>query len=193
MQVNESGYQDFPSYTTKSRNTSRFFLLFIIFLLLVAGILAGLFFLGFSKRDAGLAITSPKVTATEEPLPTSSTSAAMFNISVSPGSTGGELSTVDRKTKLNRGELKVAVLNGSGEPGAAGGVSSYLKELGYNIGSVGNADVFTYRNLTVMVKSGKSSYAALLKKDLQANPSFASVSASINNSISADAEVIVGK
>jgi hypothetical protein len=44
-----------------------------------------------------------------------------------------------------------------------------------------------------MVKSSKSSYEALLKKDLQANPSFASVSASINNSISTDAEVIVGK
>lgn len=193
MQENESRYQDLPSYTMKSKNTSRFFLLFIIFLLLVAGILAGLFFLGFyAKKDADRAITTPKITATEIPLPTSSTS-AMFDISDNPSSQTGGLSTVDRETKLDRGELKVVVLNGSGEPGAAGGVSTYLKELGYTISSVSNADVFTYKNLTVMTKSSKSSYAALLKKDLQANPSFASVSASINNSISADAEVIVGK
>jgi hypothetical protein len=193
MKENESGYQDLPAFTMRSRNSSRFFLLFIIFFLLVAGILAGLFFLGVSKKDAGMGFPTPAITEViVTPLPTSSTS-AMLNVSLNPSSPAAGLSTVDRETKLDRSALKIVVLNGSGEPGAAGGVSSYLKDLGYHIASVGNADVFTYRNLTVIAKSSNSSYAALLKKDLQANPSFASVSASINNSISADARVIVGK
>ena len=186
MKENESGYQDLPAFTMRSRNPLKFILLFVILFLLVVGALAGLFFLGYSKKDAKMVVSTsiptPTITQREAPLPTSSASAM---VTVGAG--------VDRETKLDRGALTVAVLNGSGEMGAAGGVSTYLKDLGYQIVRVGNADVFTYRNLTVVAKSSKSSYATLLKKDLQANPSFASVSASINDGISADVEVIVGK
>ena len=191
MNDNEPGYQDLPSYTMRSRNTSRFFLIFLVLFLLVVGVLAGLFFLGYSKRDANAVVPTPIITESAEALPTSSVS-SMVDVSVNPSLSTGRLSSVDGETKLDRKALTVAVLNGSGEPGAASGVSAYLKDLGYQVSRVGNADGFTYRNLTVTVKRGKSAYVGLLRRDLQANSSFASVSASVNDSISADAEVIVG-
>lgn len=197
MKENES-YQNLPSYTMRTRNASKLVLIFVVLFLLVTVALAGLFFLGYSKSGMGMisfyptSYITPTVVETVTPLPTSSASAMMVG-SVSPSSSAGELSTVDSKTNLDRGELTVAVLNGSGEAGAAGGVSSYLEDLGYKIGRVGNADVFTYQNLTVVVRKSKSSYAGLIKKDLQANPSFASVSVSVSDDVSADAEVIVGQ
>ncbi len=191
MKGNESGYQDLPSYTMRSRNTSRFFFFFVVLFLLVVGMLAGLFFLGYSKRDANMVTPTPVITEAAGLLPTSSAS-AIATLSVNPSLSTGGLSSVYDQTKLDRKALTVVVLNGSGEPGAASGVSTYLKDLGYQIARVGNADGFTYRNLTVTVKRSKSGYGRLLKRDLQANPSFASVSASVNDSISAEAEVIVG-
>ena len=194
MKESESNYQDLPSYTMRSRNPSRFFFLFIILFFLVVGVLAGLLFLGYSKRAMrtnNMVISTPTIIDKVTPLPTSS--AYMAAVSVNPSLSTGGLSTVDSETKLDRKALTVVVLNGGGEPGAASGVSTYLKDLGYQIARVGNADGFTYKNLTVTVKRSKSGYASLLKRDLQANSSFASVSASVNDGISVEAEVIVGR
>jgi hypothetical protein len=193
MKENEAGYQAFSSYTMRSSNSPRLVFLFIGFFILVGAILVGLFALGSSQKKTAKILSSPIVAATATPLPTSSASATVTIGLTGTASPTNGLSTYDRATNLDRSKLVIAVLNGSGELGAAKQVSSYLESLGYGIAKVGNADVFTYRNLTIQVKKSKSSYASLLKKDLQANPALASVSASISDDISSDAEVIVGR
>ncbi len=197
MSDNEGGYEAFPTYTTRSRNGNRFFLVFIIIFVLAAIILGGLYFLGSSenssKENSIVVRPTSKIEATATPLPTSSAS-AVLTVSVTGVLTpAAKISSVDGTTKLDRSKLAVAVLNGSGVAGAALGVSNYLEGLGYNIVKVDNANAFTYTNLTVQVKKSKSGYAGLLKKDLEANPELASVSASISDDISNEAEVIVGK
>src|SRR3989344_999696 len=71
---------------------------------------------------------------------------------------------VDKQTGLDRSELSVTVQNGSGEAGVASKGSDTLKNLGYNVIGIENADNFEYVNVSIQVKSGKSDYLNLLKK-----------------------------
>lgn len=201
MEEKESGYQTFPDYVMRSAGRPRMVNVLAVLFILLALILGGLFMIGaIYKKPKPAVLPSPTVSPATTPLPTSSVSAVL-----KPDLTGtlfptAGLSTKDISTNLDRSKLKVSVLNGSGEKGAAKQVSSYLESLGYQIVKVGNADVFTYRNLTVQVKKSQSAYAPLLKRDLQAAPNavnaslaFASVSASVSDEITNDAEVIVGR
>lgn len=226
MKEKEEGYQMFPAYTMRTKSRKGFFIILAVIFLLLGAVLAGLYLLGSPVNRKTAVLSEPTVTPIMTPLPTSSVSAVLTgsltgtvsDVNRSPALSGtsrsltasdtirypttpsGEISAIDKATNLDRSKLGVAVLNGSGEAGAARGVSSYLEGLGYKILRVDNADVFTYNNLTVLVKKSKGNYAGLLRKDLQANPSFAasnaayaSVSASISDDITNDAEVIVGK
>lgn len=92
---------------------------------------------------------------------------------------------------LNRENLKVAVLNGSGEAGAATKASDALKKLGYTVISSGNADNFDYATTEIQVKSTKKSYLDMLKRDL--SDIYTITSATADYAGSADAVVIVGK
>lgn len=193
MEENESGYQMFPSYTMRSANSPRLLLVFVLIFILVIAIFGGLFMFGASQKKSNVVLPTPTIAPTATPLPTSSTSAVLTPSLTRALSPKVGLSVQDKSTNLDRSKLRVIVLNGSGEKGVARQLSSYLESIGYQIVQVGNADAFTYRNVSVQVKSSKSAYASLLKKDLQTNPAFASVSASISDAISSDAEVIVGK
>ncbi len=159
------------------RHPSLIVILFIIVFVIVV-ILVGLYILGANSRQA-IRKQLPPV-----PSPTVTTI-------VSPTASPSGVPSVVPSVQIDRHALRIVVLNGSGLPGAASGISSYLAGLGYTVVSVGNADSYAYRNVTVLVKSNKSSYAQFLKKDLQEK--VASVSASLSDAISGDAEVIVGR
>lgn len=194
-------YRTFSAYREQSKGKQKFFVIFVLVLfLIVVIVLGGLFVVGSLNRESQVILPTPTIAAVMTPLPTSSISAVLtpnLTEAITP-STG--LSVQDKSTNLDKSKLRIAVLNGSGEKGAARKVSAYLEGLGYQISNVGNAEAFTYRNITVIVKKSKSSYAPLLKRDLEANPAFvslsgagASVSASASDDISSEAEVIVGR
>lgn len=193
MSENEAGHQAFPAFDTKPNKRSRLFVLAAVIFILILFILGGLFVLGSFQKNNITALPTPTIAASATPLPTSSVSAVLTVSLTGILSPTGGISTIDSATNLDRSKLSVVILNGSGIAGAAAQVSTFLKDLGYNVVSVGNADVFTYKNLTIQVKKAKSGYAGLLKKDLQSNADFASVSASVSDTIENDAEVIVGK
>lgn len=193
MIENGSDYQSFADYTMRSSKRPRPVIFFIVIFILLVVILGGLFLIGAFYKKPETTLPAPKVFPIATPLPTSSVSAVLTPVLTGIISPTGGLYIQDKSTNLDRSKLQLSVLNGSGEKGAAREVSSYLESLGYKISKVGNADAFTYRNLTVQVKKIKSAYASLLKKDLQANPAFASVSASVSDEIASEAEVIVGK
>lgn len=200
MAENQFEIQSFPSFTMRSRSSKRFILVFAFFVILIMAILAGLYILGSSQKKPADIKTVILTETPTMPLPTSSTSAVLTGGTTVQLSSSTAFLKTDNPANLDRSNLSLAVLNGSGEPGAARVVSTYLESLGYKIARVGNADGFTFKSFTVIVKSGKKGYAGLLKKDLQSNAALAgqgaitaSVSASISDDISGDAVVIVGK
>lgn len=195
MKNNESSHQVFADYTIRPvEGRSRKVIVFKTLLILFVVVFGSLFIIGAMNKKQKTTLPAVVInTPTITPLPTSSVSAVLKpNLTGEPYITSG-LSSFDKSTNLDRSELQITVLNGSGEKGAAKQVSLYLEGLGYKIVKVANANTFTYRNLTIQVKRSKSAYVVLLKKDLQLNPIYASVSASVSDEISSEAEVIVGK
>lgn len=123
--------------------------------------------------------TTPTPTTKASPTPAKGTPTP--KVTVNPTNTSG----------LDRANLKVAVLNGSGEAGAATKASDALKKLGYDVVSSGNADNFDYETTTIQVKSTKKTYLDMLKTDLSDTYSIGSATADYTGD--SDAVVIVGK
>jgi len=126
--------------------------------------------------------TPEKGTPTPTPKPTSKITPTPAKGTPTPTTTSG----------LERSNLDIAVLNGSGEAGAATKASDVLKKLGYNVVSSGNADNFDYAETEIKVKSTKKTYLDLLKGDLEDDYTIGSATSDYTGS-EADAVVIVGK
>ena len=193
-----SPFREFPSYIEKSPPKSRKLTIFLSLGIFVILVLTGLYFLGVNTKKEQVSSSASPVASTmptTPPLPTSAPTVQESAVTPSPKVTikKSPTPTTTSNSATNRADLKIAVLNGSGVAGAAKGVSSYLNGLGYTIKSIGNADDYTYKNITVRVNKSKSAYLLLLKKDLEANSSMSTVSASVVETTTADAEVIVGK
>ncbi len=69
--------------------------------------------------------------------------------------------------KLSRGETSVIVLNGSGRTGAAAAKAAKVRELGYTIGTVGNAPRSDFTRTLVMFRPGYRAEAVRLAADLK--------------------------
>jgi hypothetical protein len=183
----EVPFSDFPAYTENSTNKGKAIWIFLIVILIIAGIVGGLYFLGKNKKADNKAIAPTHAPSpTLEPSPTSSASATLT------ATPSGKLTPTPSGTssKLDRSKLSVAVLNGSGVPGAANKTATTLRGLGYTVGATANADKFTYTGITVLVKKAKKDYGDLLKKDLSDQ---GTVTVTVDDAIPTDAQVIVGK
>ena len=90
---------------------------------------------------------------------------------------------------LNRGDLTVRVLNGSGKRGAAGELAKFLEGLGYSVSITGNTNLQTGSKLRL--KPGSEIYREILTADLETK--FEAVSGSGLPQLDvAGAEVIIG-
>lgn len=167
----DASFSQYPSYPDKNPRKSHFVAIFFIILVIVVIILVGLYFLGASKKGTFNPIASVRPSATPVP-------------SREPTPTPTPIS-------LDRSSLEIAVLNGSGVAGAAKGISSHLEDLGYTIKRVGNASKFDYVAVTILIKKDKSDYLEQLKKDLAEKAK--SIETEIDEDLTVDAEVIVGK
>ncbi len=170
----------------------RIFFIVLLALVLLGGGFAATRFLGSKNKTQQITPTptptesiSPTDTPTPEVSPTPEATKTP-----TPKPTGNP---IDSATGLNRSKLSVEVQNGSGAVGAANKTSDFLKSLGYHVTAVGNADNFSYENISVLVKSASSDYLSLLKTDLAKQYTVGSASATLSASSSADALVIVGK
>lgn len=189
----EAPFQDFPSYVERSSQKPRVFLIFGILLLLVVGLFAGLYFLGASSKKSSVAsVPTPIVTPTVPPAESDAATSSAETTSAAD-TTPSPTEKTDEKASSERSDLQVSVLNGSGVTGAAKGISSHLGDLGYTIKTVGNADSFTYENITVKVKKSNKTVLSQLKKDIQEFDSTLKITESVDDAITADAVVIVGK
>ncbi|HUQ84887.1 MAG TPA: LytR C-terminal domain-containing protein [Candidatus Limnocylindrales bacterium] len=186
----EAPFQDFPAYSEKSTNKKPLVVFLIILLLIAAGV-AGVYFIGRTRGTD----SQKAVVPTQAPIPTevpTSTPVASASGTITPS---GKLSPTPASIsgQLDRSKLTVVVLNGSGVAGAGRRYSTALSGLGYVVSSTGNADTFDYTGVTVKVKKSKSSYASLLKKDLGTVAAGSTITTSVDDTITTDAAVIIGK
>ena len=124
---------------------------------------------------------------TEEVTPTGSVSTTPAK--VTPGK--ATPTTKPAAGTVDRSEVSISVLNGSGTAGAASKTSNYLKGLGYTISGTGNADTFDYEDITIAVKKGNTALLNQLKKDLASEGTVGSATTDYTGT--ADAQVIIGK
>jgi len=149
------------------------------------------------------AIVTPTQVPTETPTPTPGKGTPTITPKVSPtvtpkiSPTPGKTTPTPKLTPtgtpsgLDRANLKIAVLNGSGEAGAATKASDALKKLGYTVVSSGNADNFDYASTQIQVKSTKKAYLDMLKTDLSDIYTISAATADYTGD--SDGVVIVGK
>jgi hypothetical protein len=175
----EIPFSDFPVYTEKSRNGSKLFVIFLIIILLIGGVVGGLYFLGKSQKSESNTAVIPTSTPapTEIPSPSATVSASL---TPTPSSASAN---------LDRSKLSVSVLNGSGVRGAANTTAATLRNLGYVVGATGNAERFNYTGVTILIKKAKSNYGDLIKKDLEVDEA----DVIVDETIATDAVVIVGR
>jgi len=70
---------------------------------------------------------------------------------------------------LERKNLSIQILNGTGVVGAAGEGRDLLEALGYKEVETGNADDYDVEMTKISLKKGKENYFVLLKEDLEKN------------------------
>ena len=186
------------NYSNQGSNKFKKFLFLFIFLIFLAGVgfFATKYFFGGKEETKSLTITATPTEyqfPTDTPTPSASPTAALKATPTAKPTTKPTLNSTDSASGLDRSALSIEVQNGSGEGGVAGKGSETLKALGYNVIATGNADNFDYQNVTIQVKSTKSKYLDLLKKDLGFSYTIGTTSADLSSSSTADALVIIGK
>lgn len=193
--VAQPTFNESSTYLPKSPKKSRR-LIFIIFFVILIGALffGGKSFIGpeTEKQDESNIAPSP-TEQTESPTDTPTPAESPTTKPTVIPTTRPTANPVDKATGLDRSTLSLEVQNGSGEFGAASKASEALKAFGYHIIAIGNADSFNYETATIKIKSDKSDFLSLLKKDLGFNYTIGSASADLSASSSADAIVIIGK
>ncbi|MCL5432805.1 MAG: LytR C-terminal domain-containing protein [Patescibacteria group bacterium] len=199
--MEEAGFRDstISFKPPEKRRSKRPFIIIAAVIVVAILIFLGIRFLGSSNKtsEKAQAITP---TPTEFQFPTDTPTPTGGNEST-PTPTSGEkaptptstANPVDKKTGLDRSELRVSVQNGSGTVGVASKFSDYLKGFGYRVVGVGNAETFDYENVTISVKPDFSKYLPLLKSDISKDYTVDSTSEDLSASSSADALIIVGK
>lgn len=186
-----------PASTPKKRSRARMLgLLVVTVIILAAAVFGAMQFLG---GDEGADDVTPTPTEfffpTDTPTPTPEE-----DLTPTPEEEEEDDSTptptkrpagnpVDPATGLDRSDLTVNVLNGSGVAGAARKVADELEALGYTIGTVGNADNSDYAETVIEVSNANSKYLSLLEKDLD-DYTIGDTSTSYTGG---EARVIVGK
>jgi len=93
---------------------------------------------------------------------------------------------------LNRADLNIRVLNGSGAPGAAGAAAGLLEDLGYESVSAGNAKSYGYEQTEISIKPNMADFLPLLVQDLSADYKIGTSAADLDEDSSYDAVIIIG-
>lgn len=183
--------QPLPRRSRKSKKWVVFLVLIIFLVSLVLGAMR--YFGGKSGSEKAAQITpvpTEEIFPTDTPYPSPTATGPTPTTGPTPKPTGNP---IDKTTGLDRSAFSVEVQNGSGEVGAGSRAADVLKEFGYHVISIGNADSFDYDGTTINVRDSKKAFLPLLKKDVSSAYTVSSTSATFSASSSADAIVIIGK
>lgn len=165
----ETPLVDTPQRSGKTNILVLFF--FVLFLLLAGLIILYLWNKDHPTTPQGVAPIPTQVVSTPTmiPSPTSSPSAEML------------------------ADISVQVLNGSGTSGSAQGVASSLRTAGFTKLTVGNADAFTYEDITVQVTELSAVYLPIVREAITSSNTNAQIVTEIAEDLPVDIIVIVGE
>jgi len=111
----------------------------------------------------------------------------------SPTTTPAATSTPSPTPSIERSDLTVQVLNGSGVSGAAGVAKDYLEGLGYEDVETGNASLYDYEETEVSIKEDVEEYLDMIIEDLSDEYEVATDSGVLDEDGDFDVEIIIGK
>lgn len=94
---------------------------------------------------------------------------------------------------LNREDLKLQVLNGSGVAGTASKAKEFLEGLGYKDVDAGNADSYNYEETEISIREDKKDYLELLTDDLSEKYTLAEETKTLDEESEFGVIVILGK
>ena len=185
--MESSPFPEHSFYKKTSRKPRGFLILVFLLILILVVVFLGLSYgrsLPFIETIINKTGSQAEDSKKLSPSPTQSESSPTPVASSSP--------TLAPEEDIDRGSYTISVLNGSGESGAAKEVSDFLSDLGYEIGTIGNADAFDYTDVTIRVKADSESLLSLLKKDLSKQYNVDETLTTLPANSSADAVVIYG-
>ncbi|MBU2632278.1 LytR C-terminal domain-containing protein [Patescibacteria group bacterium] len=170
-------------YETEKQDKPKWPIIWVIFVILLIPIL----YFGFQK------ISSLKIFENSGEKVRSIIPEEVKNTIMPPSKPTITIAPTVTKKELARKDLKVEVRNGGGVVGAASKGVAFLKNLGYEIKSSGNAASFNYKDLTIKIKNSKKEFLSLLEEDLKTNYTISSSSADLSEDSSSDALVVIGR
>ena len=170
-----------PAPVQRTSNRKRSIIIFLIILILLIAGLVALYLIGGTTKKAAPVTTVP----TLAPQPT---------VAATPAASASASPTASPSASpLDRTKIRVSVQNGSGTPGAAQKYATALQSAGYTKVTSGNAESFDHNGVTIIVTKKFSNYLPLLQKDLAQTAGSAKILTSVDDTISTDAQVIIGK
>lgn len=95
--------------------------------------------------------------------------------------------------ELNREEVSIKVLNGTGIAGVAGRAKTFLENLGYPEIKTGNADSYEYQKTEISIKEEKTEYLDLIIEDLGEDYPASSDSSTLEEDSLFDIVITIGK
>jgi hypothetical protein len=176
--------QNSPLQTTHRRSVGFIYIL-------PTGLLVGFLLFAVTRFMTGDISLPAMTTQTISPTPPRQLVAAPTAASTKVPETAPESSPTKGEVP-DKASLTIQVLNGSGAAGAAGKMATLLKTLGYTKVTTGNADAYTYKNVTIRRPASQAGAAEALKEDLEKTYI---VTESETKDLPSDAaiEIIVGK
>ncbi len=94
---------------------------------------------------------------------------------------------------VNKKELEIEILNGSGIAGVASTLKTLLEEKGYTVAGTGNAANYDYAQTEIQVKADKSAFLSVLQADLSGSYVIGTATATLKASLPYNAVIIIGK
>lgn len=151
---------------------------------LFAGLLVGggVFYFRRSRANKTEDIAQSSPLPTSQPSEEESEEEAEQEVTPTPEPT----QTVDKQ------DLAIQILNGSGAPGAAGEGRDYLQNLGYENISVGNADSYAYEQTEVYVKEEMKGMLETMIEDLKEEYELEVQSEYLDEDSDYDIRIIIG-
>ncbi len=94
---------------------------------------------------------------------------------------------------VNKKELEIEILNGSGIAGVASTLKKLLEEKGYTVAGTGNAKSYDYAKTEIQVKADKEAFLSILEADLAGSYVIGTATATLKDSLPYNAVIIIGK
>lgn len=175
-------------YTPVKKDKTKLIIAIIVVLLIIGGF----FLFNRSNNSQDETVTEEKVVIpTKKPSPTPEDEEISPTVAEeeeeptpSPLPTTG---TVSSAKKLN-----IQVLNGSGVPGIAAEAETFLKGLGYEVIVIGNAENNDFKDVTINIKSSRSSFLDDIKSDLSGKYTVNDETGNLSSSSEFDVTIIIG-